>query len=92
MNVYQYFSVTNGANARAFGFAFEHPAPDLDKLSKLLSEDGLLTVTKLKSAEDGRGGRLITGRERIIIGLASVATIQLAAVRHWEATDVEAAA
>ena len=87
MTISQYHATTLDPRGRNYGFSFEHSDRDLDELAELVAQDGVVTVSRLKTVDDSKGGRCIIGRDRVIIGAASIETIQIPHARHWEVSE-----
>lgn len=66
-------------------FVFETEAKDMIDVHNRLLNDGCLCGTKVISAEDGSGDRVVSAREPFIIGKGAVGTISPCHMSYREA-------
>lgn len=67
-----------------FGMPFECAFPDIEALTEALARDGVVSGSRLRLTDDGRGGRLICSREPYALGAAGVCSIQNFLSQVWE--------
>lgn len=76
-----------GEKSVAYGFAFESPLPSVEAIRAELVNTGLVTGNKLKLVQDGKGGKLITGRSGMCVGLPGLVSLQDYMVPVWEPAE-----
>jgi hypothetical protein len=77
----------NGDNARSFSLPFECGFDSVAGLAAHISEHGIVSGNKLGLTDDGRGGKLITGRWGFAFGATGLVTIQDYFRPVWEPDD-----
>lgn len=76
-----------GEKSVAYGFAFESPLPNVEAIRAELVKTGLTIGNKLKLVQDGKGGKLITERSGMCVGLPGLVSLQDYTVPVWEPVE-----
>lgn len=76
---------------RPFLLSIETDHASIEDVTKHLSAGNFLFGNKLAFVDDGRGGKLITGREPIGLNPDRISTIAPPKYRLWEPAEEEAA-
>lgn len=89
MGVFWITTPAIGSNGKNYGFIFEHSSETVEELADLLAERQIVGGNRLRTVDDGRGGRLVQARAPTALTPRGIAQIVLyTGGRVWEPDEV----
>ena len=87
MSVFRISLSTSNVVGHPISMASEAAFASVEEFVEAASNSYLIAGDRLTYTDDGRGGRLITNRERTAVGVPSIATLMIDRFRYWEPTE-----